>query len=709
MTQPTNCVARRGLSLALLAFGVSSVVVKADAQDSATTRRTTLEPVVITVTRGLGGSTLDAPFAMTVLMPDSARPGQRHIALDESLSLVPGLVAVSRTNPSQDPRISIRGFGARSAFGVRGVRVLRDGMPLTLPDGQTPVDYLSLESVGRIEIVRGAAAALYGNASGGVIDLRTAAPPASKLAGDLRQWFGSDGFSRTTIAGGGVSGNAYYQADASSTRGDGFRAHSRERLTSAFARTGATLGGTDYSIEALGFDMPLAENPGALTLAQFRSNARLADVPSVNKQARKVVRQLQVGVAANRLGTNDEISASAFVGGRSLYNPQTFAVVDVGRRTYGASARVTHLWPDLASANRLTAGFDAQSQNDSRFNWVNCDDIPMPVTATASCPVIGAEKGITTLDQRELVSSAGAYVTDELRLTQSLRVSGGLRGDDVRFELRDRLIGPGNPDDSGRRTLRAATPYVGVVSKIGPDHSVYVNISSAFETPTTTELGNHPDGSAGINPDLQPQRSVTYETGFKGGVASPFGYDVAIFTTKVHDELVSYEIPGSGGRRYFRNAGRTNRRGAELGLRTNAGPLQLNAAYSYSDFRFVRYVTDSAVFDGKRIPGIPMHRGQSSVTWSHHTLFAVAEGEVASSSFVDDGNTGKAPGYEVMHLRAGSNGIPGAQNISIVGGVQNLFNRLYSPSVTVNAARGKFFEPAAGRTLYLGVTVAGGR
>ena len=709
MTNLTNRVVGRVSRPALVTIGFLCVVRTAQSQDSTVVRRTMLDPVVISVTRGLGTSRLDAPFAMTVLQPDSARPGQRHTALDESLSLVPGLVAVSRTNPSQDPRISIRGFGARSAFGVRGIRVLRDGMPLTLPDGQTPVDYLSLESVGRVEIVRGAAAALYGNASGGVIDLRTAAPPSARLAGDLRQWFGSDGFSRTTIAGGGVSGKAYYQADASSNRGDGFRAHSRQRLISSFARTGARFAGTDYSIEALGFDMPLAENPGALTRTQFRTDSRQADVPSVNKNARKVVRQLQVGAGANRVSDDDELSASAFVGGRSLYNPQTFAVVGVGRRSYGASARATHLWPALASGNRLTAGFDAQSQNDSRLNFVNCDDNPRPVIATASCPVVGAEKGITTLDQRELVSSTGAYVTDELRLTPMLRLSGGLRGDDVRFELRDRLIRPGNPDDSGRRSLRAATPYFGVVSKIGPEHSVYANISSAFETPTTTELGNHPDGSAGINPDLHPQRSLTYETGFKGGVASPVGYDVAVFSTKVHDELVSYEIPGSGGRRYFRNAGRTNRRGAEVGLRASAGPLQLNAAYSYSDFQFARYVTDSAVFDGRRIPGIPMHHAQSSVTWSRRGLFVVAEGEVASFAFVDDGNTARAPGYEVMHLRAGSNGLFGVQGVSVVGGIQNLFDRLYSPSLTVNAARGKFYEPAARRTLYVGMTVASGR
>jgi len=391
----------------------------ARAQDSTRVPARALDPVVITVTRGVGTSPLNAPFAMTILRPDSARPGQRHIALDESLSLVPGLTAANRTNPSQDPRISIRGFGARSTFGVRGVRILRDGMPLTLPDGQTPVDYLSLESVGRIEVIRGAAGALYGNASGGVVNLITSPPPSVPLSGELRQWLGDYGLSRTTIKGGGMSGPAYYQADGSRTRSGGFRIYSSQRSTSFFARTGAILGGTDYAIEVMGLDLPLALNPGALTLAQFRSNPRLADQLSVNKRARKVVRQTQVGLSADRQLANDEISASLYAGGRSLYNPLTFAVVDVDRRSWGGGGRFTHLSSVATLANRITAGFDVQSQNDSRLNFTNCNDAPRPAVPTASCPIVGAEEGTKTLDQRELVQSAGAYMNDELRLAET--------------------------------------------------------------------------------------------------------------------------------------------------------------------------------------------------------------------------------------------------------------------------------------------------
>jgi iron complex outermembrane receptor protein len=644
---------------------------------------------------------------MTIFRPDSARPGQRHTALDESLSLIPGLTAVNRTNPSQDPRISIRGFGARSTFGVRGVRVLRDGMPLTLPDGQTPVDYLSLESVDMMEVIRGAASALYGNASGGVIDLRTGAPPATKLEGELRQLVGDFGLYRTTVKAGGTSGRAYYQGDASFTRNGGFRVYSRQRTTSGFARAGALLGGTNYSIEALGLDMPLAENPGALTRPQFEANPRNADQPSVAKAARKEVQQIQIGVNASRSGRHNAFTGSVFAGGRSLYNPLTFAVVDVGRRTYGASARLSHLEEISTGYSAFTGGFDFQSQNDARLNFTNCNSSPPLAAPTATCPTLGEEKGTRTLDQRELVSSAGLFISNETAITKRVRASVGLRADKVKFEVQDHLIAANNPNDSGDRTLDALTPYFGVVGRLDDDRSLYANISSAFETPTATELGNHPDGTAGINQDLQPQKSTTYEIGLKGFTWSGGWFDVATFITKARDELVPFEIPSSGGRRYFRNAGKTTRRGAELGITSPLGPLSASASYTYSDFRFDRYATGASVFDGRRIPGIPIHRGQASLTARGRSMFAVAEAEFASRVFVDDANSARAPGYGVMHLRGGTEKLFGSPFISLVVGAQNVLNRAYAPSVSVNAAAGKFFEPAPRRSVFVTLTLHG--
>src|SRR6266576_2904190 len=260
-------------------------------QDTAVTR---LDPVVVEVGRGTR-SILQLPFAVTVQTPDSLRPGQRHLSLDETLWLIPGLSVSNRNNPSQDPRISIRGFGARSAFGVRGIRVLRDGIPLTLPDGQTPVDYLDLESVGRVEVMRGSASSLYGNAGGGVVDLRTSEPLPVPVSGAVRIWNGGFGSQRLVAKTNGTAGSVGYQGNIARTEGDGYRDYSRQRMTNGFARVSLDAGGGLYALEWLGVNTPVAENPGALTRAQFELDPRLADPLSIRKRARKAVTQSQLG------------------------------------------------------------------------------------------------------------------------------------------------------------------------------------------------------------------------------------------------------------------------------------------------------------------------------------------------------------------------------------------------------------------------------
>ncbi|MGK2961201.1 MAG: TonB-dependent receptor plug domain-containing protein, partial [Gemmatimonadaceae bacterium] len=383
--------------IALCLLGLSLFAGCAQAQPQDTAR---LEPVLVTVTRGSGTSVLGSPFALTVLRPDSMRPGLRHAGFDEALALVPGLSTTSRNNPSQDPRLSIRGFGARSAFGVRGIRVLRDGLPLTLPDGQTPLDYLSLESVGRVEVMRGSASALYGNSSGGIVDIKTREPASAPLDGELRHWTDGDTYSRSALALSGSAGRAGWVADAAHVRGDGSRDHSRQRSTSGFARATYTSAGTQYGLTVMALDNPLSENPGALTFDEMRANPRAADPASVRRNARKSVTQVQVGASAEHAVADGEVTLSAFGGARSLDNPLTFAVVEIGRHSWGASTAIRRRMGGARLTHRLAAGVDLQLQNDLRRNYVACADTAAPTAPTASCPVPGSGRGAVTLDQR---------------------------------------------------------------------------------------------------------------------------------------------------------------------------------------------------------------------------------------------------------------------------------------------------------------------
>jgi len=690
-----GAVAAAVISLALLAN-------HARAQDTTVAK---LEPVVVEVGRGAHRSPLDLPFAVTVQTPDSMRPGQRHLSLDEALWLIPGLSVSNRNNPSQDPRISIRGFGARSAFGVRGIRVLRDGIPLTLPDGQTPVDYLDLESVGRVEVMRGSASSLYGNAGGGVVDIRTSDPPPVPVSGAVRMSTGAFDTRRLVAKTGGATDGFGYQANVARTESHGYRDYSRQRMTNGFARMSYDNGGGSYALEWLGVNTPVAQNPGAITRAQFETDPRMADPLSIRKGARKAVTQSQFGLTGRHSVARGQIEASGYAGTRTLDNPLTFAVVDVGRTMSGGNLRATLPFSLLGADHRLTAGTELQLQNDLRLNFANCNDVPPPTTPTATCPLLGVERGNVTLNQREIVSSFGSYVRDELDLGKRYTLTGSARTDAVRFRVKDKLINTTNPDDSGQRLLDAVSPMVGILARLSESHSAYANISSAFETPTATELGNQPSGAAGINRDLKPQRSTTYEVGVKGVGDNGLQYNAALFATGVHDELIPFDIPASGGRRYFRNAGRTSRRGVELGLGVAIRQLELGGAYTYANYRFVDFTVDTAHYAGNRIPGIPRQTLQASAALHGSLATLVTEGTLSDRMFVNDANSESSPGYAIFNARIVSSALWNGSGAEVTLGAQNLFNARYISSVSVNAAGGKFYEPGSQRSIYLGVSL----
>ncbi len=674
------------------------------AQDSAKVKVPQLPAV--TVTRDVSRSPLDLPFAISNLQPDTIAPGQSHMFVAQTLALLPGVTVADRTNPSQDTRVSIRGFGARSQFGARSIRILRDGMPLTLPDGQTPIDYLDLESVGNVEVLRGSVSALYGNASGGVIDLHSVDPPSVPAAFQVRSW-ADGGVQRFAGLFGGTVAQTGYEGNIGHSEGNGYRSFSHQDLTNAFARATTSVGGTNFALIGMGLDMPDAENPGALTRAQVDSSPAQADALSVLKKARKVVHQVQVGLSAQRpFLDGGEFFAQAYGGTRSLYNPLTFAVVDVDRRQSGAAARVTLPWSLGATANRVSVGADAQWVDDLRKNWTNCNGVTL---ANATCPTLGVEEGALSLDQNELVSSFGPYLRDELTAGR-LHAALGVRSDEVRFQLKDHFLADGR-DDSGLRVLHAVSPIGGLDFRFSQFHSWYANIGSAFETPTTTELGNQPNGNAGLNLELKPQFSTTYESGVKGILSSGVQYDVALFDTEVRDELIPFEIPNGNGRTYYRNAGRTRRQGAELSLRTDVGPVTLDGAYAYSRFRFRDFSVDSAQYAGNSIPGIPEQQAQAAATWHVRDAFVVAEGQAKSQVFVNDANAAAAPGFAVFNLRVGATAAFGRPWLSPVIGVQNVFDSHYVGSVAVNAAgptiaATKFYEPSPGRTWFIGLSAA---
>lgn len=668
-------------------------VAAAQGEDSTTT----LKAVRVTVSRDAARTTLALPFAVSRLELDSSRAATRRASLTEALLFVPGVSVSNRYNPTQDPRLTIRGFGARSAFGIRGVRVLRDGIPLTAADGQTAVDFLDLESLGAAEVFRGNAGALYGNSSGGVVDFRSTPPPDAGGRARVSGWY-TDGISRASLSGGRRLGGVGLQGTVTRNAGEGPRDYSTFEQTSATGDARWDLGSTRLQLQGSYYDSPEAENPGALTQAEFDRDPTLPDSNNIVKKAGKVVTQSMFSLQAVRDVGSLSVMASGQLGARTLENPQSFAIIDLDRTTSGGSVRAQYT--GRGSRLRLALGADLLNQMDDRQNYTNCAGLTTRPAAT--CPGV-ADRGSLTVDQEENVGSLGAYVRGEYALTSKFSMTGTLRSDRTRYEVTDRRATDPALREPPPRTLSAVSPMVGVNWRVGLLSSAYASVSTSFETPTTTEMANRPEGVGGLNSDLKPQRGVSYEVGYKGMTPTGVRYELAAFTIITEDELIPFQVPGAAaGRQFFRNAGQTTRRGAEGSISGRTGPLSLGLTGTWLRYVYDEFVVSGASFEGNRVPGVaPVTLSAfASVTpsWGLASLEAVHSGKVA----VNNTNSAWADGYTLLNARLAFR--PNTRlALEPMVGIDNVLDRAWVSNVVVNAAAGRYYEPGPGRTFYVGV------
>ncbi len=656
----------------------------------------TLPPVTVSVTR-VDLRLARLPFAVAVVNGPDATRGRPTWGLDEALVGVPGVFAANRYNFSLDQRLSIRGFGSRSAFAVRGIKILLDGIPQTLPDGQGQLTHVELGAADRIEVLRGSASALYGNASGGVISIWTDARLPTRRSGEVRVVAGSfdrgldrawtkwQGTGRFRVGDGGGA-----TLTLSRLSYEGARNHSAADLRAMGARLRLPIGST-WSLTALADigDQPRADNPGALNLAELGTNRDTAPPLNLATHAGKDVLQGQAGATLRRrLASGDEASVTVFGLARDLENPQTFAYIRLNRAAYGTRAVITR------RGGGVTAGIDVQRQRDDRANFGN---------------VGGAPDTVRALDQLEHVTELGPFVQAVVDVTPRSTLTAGLRYDRVSFDVRDRLIGDSSADvkyrdDSGRLVMASLSGSLGATLRASQAVTVYASTGSSFETPTTTELANRPDTAGGFNRDLSPQRAWTYEVGARGR-----SWEAALYQADVRDALVAFEIPASPGRRFFRNAGSARYRGVELAADAAllpAGRLDFRATWTYSAFRYRRYSFTAGgrthVLDGQRLPGIPRQVLRLALRARPATVrgaWTEVETQYASSYAVDDTLSRETSPWWVTNLRLGWDGAHLAPFVA----VQNVFNRKYVGSVVVNAAAGRYYEPAPGRNVYIGV------
>ena len=666
-----------------------------------------LDEVVVSASR-TEQRAFDAPAAIQSIGRAAIREAGPGIHLTESLTRIPGVVALDRQNWAQDPQLSIRGFGARATFGIRGVRLMVDGMPATMPDGQGQASAIDLAAAERIEVLRGPLAQLYGNAAGGVVQVfsRRGREPG-EVGGEVG--FGSFGLRRYGLSAGGVVGGVSGAVDVSRLETDGYRAWSSAERRSAGAVLETTTGaGTRTTLVAQDFDQPRALDPGGLTRAQLEADPRQASPASVAQQARKTVAQRQFGlVVEHPVDADRTLTARVHGGQRDVFQALSIplaaqqsptsagGIVDLDRGYGGIGLQWSQRARLAGGVLRATLGVEAERMAERRRGYVNN----------------GGVQGALKRDEDNVVQSTDAY--GQLAWSSgAFTWTGGVRASRIAFRVDDAFVVPGNPDDSGSTTYSATNPVAGVTWHASERLNVYANLGRGFETPTFAELAYRSDGGSGPNLGLSASRSTHAEVGAKWRPTDTQAIDVALFAARTEDEIVV--ASNVGGRSTFRNAGRTERRGIELAWTARLGPAwraQAAATFLTAEFvdAFGAGAGADAVAAGNRVPGVPSRRVWAGLGWAPDPVrgpFAGVEVLHTGSIAVDDRNTDAASSSTIASARVGWRHVVGPWRLAASLRVDNLTDASYVGSVIVNEGQRRFFEPSPTRSWFAGASVS---
>ncbi|MBI2993558.1 MAG: TonB-dependent receptor [Gammaproteobacteria bacterium] len=658
----------------------------------------TLKEVVVTATR-IQQRLSDVPGGVTIIEQRDLQLGRQQLGLDEALARVPGVFFQDRYNFAQDLRIAVRGFGARSNFGIRGVKVFVDDIPSTLPDGQSGVDDIDLGSLSRAEVIRGPSSSIYGSSSGGVLNLYTEDGPDTPFA-EAGITIGAFDQQKYQLKAGGQHGDLNYLLNGSYLNYDGYRDHSEvnHALFNSKFRYDVDAA-SDLTLVFNLVDSPVADDPGALTAADVEADPRQAQPRNLSSDAGESLQQQKFGWLYRReFGSVHELRLRNYYTWRDFRNLLPLGthipfsaidgVVEFDRFFYGGGVQYTYSGNFFGRGNRVTAGFDVDVQEDDRQRYVNSS---------------GAQ-GPLTFDQLEEANAWGFYVRDALALSDSLELTVGGRFDVIDLSVDDRF--PANGDQSSSLDFDEFSPSVGLTWNAWKEIYLFAGYATAFETPTFTELGTPAqelNANLGGFANVQAQTATGFESGARGMLWDGANFEIAAFHMDVEDEITN--VVSVANRAFFENAD-TDRTGVEASFVAEwYDGLRLTAAYTYSDFTFESFPSNPAAV-GSHLPGIPEQQFYAELAYFHESGFYVVwDVLVVDELFTNNLNTEVSPGYTVSNLRLGGEFNFGSWRLSPYVGLNNLFDESYSGNVRLNAFGGRTFEPAPGFNPYGGVKV----
>ncbi len=643
----------------------------------------------------------DAAAAIDAIQVDPFYATSPLVNMSELLSTVPGLQARERQNYAQDLQISVRGFGTRSTFGVRGVRILIDGIPATMPDGQGQAATASLTSAKRIEVLRGPVAQLYGNAAGGVVQIFTADPPFAPTPAFVKMDVGIGSYRQRRIdatVGGGTETLAAL-LDVSRYSTDGYRDHSAaDRRQVNIKIVGKPSIDTTVTGIINGFDQPLSQDPLGLTHEDFNQNPRQVIPAAIAFDTRKTITQSQAGVVVeHRLSPADTLTARLYGGKRAVLQTLAFSgsaatssggVIDLDR---GYSGTGFH-WNHKTRFNNLpfnwTLGAEADSLHELRRGYVN----------------VAGHNGSLRRNEDDRAGNLDLFGQIDWTFAPQWQMTAGMRTSRVKFSTEDHYVTALSPDDSGQVEYRNTSPVVGLVWHASERLNLYANLGTGFETPTLAESAYRAGGS-GPNFALQPSKSVQSEIGIKQRFGEKHALDLALFDSRSKNEIVPLLV--DNGRTIFQNAGEVQRRGAEVAWKFSGKRISTQLSYTLLDARFKQPFTNghnNLVAAANHLPGAPVHSLFADITYRPIDSFAIGvELRTESKAFVDDVNSDAAPGYAVLNMHVGHAFRVGATKLFLYGRLDNLLDKSYAGSVIVNDSNQRFFESAAGRRFFIGM------
>jgi iron complex outermembrane receptor protein len=668
-------------------------------------RAQTLDEVVVSASRASQRS-FDAPAAIQLIDRATIESAGPQVNLSESLNRVPGLTILNRQNYAQDLQVSIRGFGARSAFGIRGIRLLIDGIPATTPDGQGQGSSISLTSTDRIEVLRGPLAQMYGNSSGGVIQAFTRDAPAQPEF-DAQYYVGVFGMHRADVQYAGRINDYGLVADYSTFGTNGYRDNSKtERKQFNGKLSFDVQESTHVNVVVNQFDMPLALDPLGLTAAQMAANPEQAGTNAVSRGVRKEVRQNQIGSAlVHTIDTDRFVSARAYYGTRDNVQYQagippatpTGAWVGLNRAYYGAGLQYNAQSRLGATPLTWVAGYEFDRSRETR---------------QGGAAAVGV-KTSTTRNEDNQAENSDFFAQATARVSDHVSVVAGLRYSTVRFSSDDDFLGDGN--GSGATSFSAASPVLGLTYHASDSLNLYANYGKGFESPTLAEVAYSGAGVPAFNTSVNASSSQHYEVGAKWAPSPRSRLDFALFQIESKDEIVV--ASSTGGNSTFKNAPGTLRTGWELAGSTLLTPhVRAMVAASMVDATFSKTFTSgtTTVASGNKIPGIPQSFLFSELLWSSQKMDnskkASALGSHAGIEFIQAGrliandvNTASANGYATFNMKASHSWAMDSGSLTTYARIDNLTDQRYVGSVIVNQASSQFYEPAPGKNWTLGL------